>query len=468
MEFNGLDLAALGSVVVAFVILFVLKKKCNLNFGVRTLIASVFGLVIGLAFKKHFAYVAVFGTVYVNALQAFVVPLLLVSVIASVTNLGSSIKLEKVGLKSVVFLLLNTLTASLLALFASVVLNIGSGFYYTAEESVAKNVPSITNTLIALFPKNIVGEWGSNSVVPVLVFGIIIALSYNKLSKTKGAEVQSFKSFIDSANKVVGKAVSFIVGFTPYAVTSLIARAVGRSNASDLTPLLGLLLVAYVLCALQIFGVESFLITFIARLNPFVFLKKIIPAGIVAFTSQSSVGTLPVTVRQLTGKIGVNGDVASFTAGLGANLGMPGCAGIWPVLLAVFTIHQQGISYSVSQYALLILFTLLVSIGTVGVPGTATITATALFTAVGLPVEFIVLFSPISSIVDMARTATNVVGAAAASVLVAETEGLLDKEVYYDKKSAEINSADSEANIEIPDAKTILYKENDESCSCAI
>ncbi|WP_191015216.1 dicarboxylate/amino acid:cation symporter [Treponema zioleckii] len=468
MELNGLDLAALGSVLVSFAILFLLKKKCNLNFGLRTLIATVFGLVIGLVFKKHFTYVAAFGTVYVNALQAFVVPLLLVSVIASITNLGSSIKLQKIGLKSVFFLLLNTLSAALLALFASVVLNIGAGFNYAAEESTAKTVPSLANTLIALFPKNIVGEWGSNSVVPVLIFGIIIALSYNKLARTKGEEVKSFKSFVDAANKVVGKAVSFIIGFTPYAVTSLIARAVGRSNVSDLIPLLGVLVVAYVLCALQIFGIESLLITFVAKLNPFVFLKKILPAGIVAFTSQSSVGTLPVTVRQLTSKLGVNGDVASFTAGLGANLGMPGCAGIWPVLLAVFTIHQQGISYSVGQYVLLILFTILVSIGTVGVPGTATITATALFTAVGLPVEFIVLFSPISSIVDMARTATNVVGAATASVLVAEAEGLLDKEVYYDKKIVADDNSGFVANTEASEAKTIVYTENDESCSCAI
>ena len=192
-------------------------------------------------------------------------------------------------------------------------------------------------------------------------------------------------------------------------------------------------MVAYVLAAIQLFGIESILIAAIGKLNPITFLKKIAPAGIVAFTSQSSVGTLPVTVSKLKEDLGVDGDVATFTAGLGANLGMPGCAGIWPVLLAVFTINQQGISYSAGQYVLLIALTLLVSIGTVGVPGTATITATALFTAAGLPVELIVLFSPISSIVDMARTATNVVGAATATVLTAETEGLLNHEVYNGK-----------------------------------
>ena len=145
---------------------------------------------------------------------------------------------------------------------------------------------------------------------------------------------------------------------------------------------------------------------------------------------------LPVTVNQLTKKLGVNEDIAAFGASLGANLGMPGCAGVWPTLLAVFTIHLLGIDYTPVQYAFLVVLAVVVSIGTVGVPGTATITATALFAAAGLPVEAIILLSPISSIADMARTATNVVGAAAATTLVAATEGQLDKAVYNGEAGA--------------------------------
>ena len=171
-------------------------------------------------------------------------------------------------------------------------------------------------------------------------------------------------------------------------------------------------------------------VKFLSKMSPIKFFKGIWPAATVAFTSQSSVGTIPVNVNQLTKKLGVNEDIASFGASLGANLGMPGCAGIWPTLLAVFTIHLLGIDYTPVQYAFLVVLAVVVSIGTVGVPGTATITATALFAAAGLPVEAIILLSPISSIADMARTATNVVGAAAATTLVAATEGQLDESVY--------------------------------------
>ena len=428
MEIKYLELAALATALVLFGVLAFLKKK-HVSFGIRTLIATGFGVILGLVFRENFTYVAAFGTAYVHVLQAFVIPLLLFSVISSITNLGKQLSLQKVGLKSVLFLLLNTFSAAIITLIAALSLGIGKGFNYTAEVSEAREVPTVIDTLVGLFPENIINQWASNSVVPILIFGIIIAIAYNKVAK-KDESVKPFKAFVDATNAVLGRAVSYIVSFTPYAVTALIARAVGRSNVADLLPLLGVLVLAYVLCAIQLFGVESLFVATIAKLNPLTFLKKIAPAGIVAFTSQSSVGTLPVTVSKLKEDLGVDGDVAAFTAGHGANLGMPGCAGIWPVLLAVFTINQQGINYSAGQYVFLIVLTLLVSIGTVGVPGTATITATALFAAAGLPIEMIVLFSPISAIVDMARTATNVVGAATATVLVAETEGLVNHDIY--------------------------------------
>ena len=100
-------------------------------------------------------------------------------------------------------------------------------------------------------------------------------------------------------------------------------------------------------------------------------------------------------------------------------------------------IWEEKSIYVPVQYVFLIVLTLIVSIGTVGVPGTSTVTTTALFTAAGLPVEIIVLLVPISSVVDMMRTAANVTGAATAAVLVAKSEQLLDREVYDQGKSEE-------------------------------
>lgn len=418
MNLNYSSLGALALTLIFFAVLYYLDKKRNTDFGILTLLGTGFGIVVGVIFREHYEYVAIFGSIYTRVISAMVVPLLLFSIISSITNLGDSVQVRKIGMKSILFLLLNTLTASVITLIAAVSLGIGRGFSYeTVADYTAKEVPSFLDTIVSLFPQNIVSQWGNGEVVPIVIIAVMIAVAYNRYS-VEHEDVKPFKAFIDAGNKILGQAIGWLMGFTPYAVLSLIARAVGRSSVVELLPLLGVLLLSYALCAIQIFGVESILVRWIGKMNPLVFFKGIAPAGIVAFTSQSSVGTIPVTVRQLSNQLGVDEDVAAFTAGLGANLGMPGCAGIWPVLLAVFTVNVLGLEYSLTQYVFLIVLALVVSLGTVGVPGTATITATALFAAAGLPVEMIVLFSPISSIVDMARTATNVIGAATSAVLV--------------------------------------------------
>ena len=430
MTFTVLDFVAAAVALVMFAVLFFLDKKKNLDFSLLILLGTAFGILLGVLFTTHYNIVAMVGTIYSQALSAFVVPLLLFSVTASITNLSDSIRLKNIGLKSVLWLLFQTLSASVLTLIAAEIFNVGANFHYVPEAATkAREVPSVIDTIVGLFPSNLVAQWSTNAVVTVIVFAIIVALAYNSLVKDN-PDVVYFKKFIDAGNKVMSGAIGIVIDFTPYAVTALIFRAVGANKISDMLPLLLVLVIAYALSAIQIFGVETLLIKFVAKLNPIQFLRKVAPAGVVAFTSESSIGTLPVTIRQLKEKMGVHEDIASFTASLGANLGMPGCAGMWPMLLAIFVVHMQKLNYTAGDYGLLIVLTLLVSIGTVGVPGTATITATALFTAAGLPIEMIVLFSPISMIVDMARTATNVIGAATATVLVAESENMIDHEVY--------------------------------------
>lgn len=434
MNFEPMEWGALLLTLVFFALLYYLEKKRSWDFGVCTLLATALGVIVGLVFPGHYTYVAAFGTIYTRVISALVIPLLMFSIVSSITNLGTSIRLKSIGLKTVLFLLLNTLLASIITLIASTATNIGSGFVYElATDYEAAEVPSIIDTLIGLFPNNLAAHWVDGEVVPIVLFLILVSLAYNKLSQDHLQEVAPFKAFVDAGNRLMGTVVSMVISFTPYAVLSLIARAVSRSTLSDLLPLLGVLVLTYILCAIQLFVVESILLRVIGKLNPIAFFRKIWPAGVVAFTSQSSIGTIPVTVSQLK-KLGVNEDIASFGASLGANLGMPGCAGIWPILLAVFAIHILGISYTPAQYLFLIVLAMIVAIGSVGVPGTATITATAVFVAAGLPVEVIFLLAPISSLVDMARTATNVIGAATATTLVAATESdQLDRTAYQSR-----------------------------------
>ena len=431
MDIDVLAIAAVAITVVLFVLLSYLGRKKNVDFGILTILALVFGIVIGIVFKGHVELTAVFGRIYTNLISALVIPLLFVSIISSISSLDNISKLKTIGLKSIFWLVANTFTASLLTLIIAGSLKVGQSINFTLPTDYEpKEVPSFLDTIVGLFPKNVVSHAANGEIVPFIVFTIMAGVALVYLQEREKEAAVPFKNFIDSANKLMFVVVEFVVDLTPFAVLSLIANAVSTYGAKELIPLLGVLVLAWVLCAIQMFLIDGALIRFVGGLSPIRFFRGFWPAQVVAFTSQSSVGTIPVSVKQLVSRLGVNEDIA-----LGANLGMPACAGIWPTLLAVLAINIFDIPYSIGQYAFLIVLTLIVSIGTVGVPGTSTVTTTALFTAAGLPVEIIVLLVPISSVVDMMRTAANVTGAATAAVLVAKSEQLLDREVYDQKKS---------------------------------
>jgi Na+/H+-dicarboxylate symporter len=198
-----------------------------------------------------------------------------------------------------------------------------------------------------------------------------------------------------------------------------------------------MLAVSFALFVVDLWGVNAVLLTLFAKINPLMFFRKAAPAQIVGFSTQSSAGTLPVTTRVLTEEIGVGPEVTNLTAPLGTTIGMPGCAGIWPVLTAIFGVNGLGISYDAKDWLLLGVMSLLVTLGTAGVPGTATIVTASVLTAVGLPLEVMVLTIPISAIADTGRTATNITGAMTAAVIVARQENDFDEDVYYGRRKYE-------------------------------
>lgn len=173
MSVEILDLGALALTAVFFALLYYLHKKKHVDFGVRTILAVGLGLIVGLAFKGHHTYVAAVGSIYAHVVSAVVIPLLIFSIISSITNLGNSVRLKQIGLKTVFFLVLNTFIASLITLIAGVATNIGSGVQYElATDYTAKEVPTFVDTVISLFPQNLAAHWSNGEVVPIVVFCI--------------------------------------------------------------------------------------------------------------------------------------------------------------------------------------------------------------------------------------------------------------------------------------------------------
>lgn len=413
---------ALGLTLIFYALLYTMGKR-KVGFGTRTLLALFLGLVVGVLFRESTQYVSAFGRIFTNLISAIVIPLLFFSIMSSITSINDASKLRSLGTKSVFWLLLNTMFASIITLIVSSYLKIGSGFNLVLpSDYVPREVPSIVDTIINFFPSNIIKHASSNEVIPFIIFTVLLSVALVKLNTHRKEIAEPIIKAVHNLNQLVFEFIRPIINLTPYAVVSYIASAITRDAAKDMSALVLVVIVAYAISIFQMFIVHGSLVALFAKLNPIKFFKAIWPAQVVAFTSQSSIGTIPVTVKQLTEELDTKSEVSSFVAALGANVGMPACTGMWPILLAVFSINALNIPFTLTQYALLIFYSITVSFGTAGVPGTATIAATAVLAAANLPIEVIMVLAPISSLVDMIRTATNVTGAATAAVIVDHRE----------------------------------------------
>ncbi|MCR1781498.1 dicarboxylate/amino acid:cation symporter [Nocardioides carbamazepini] len=410
--------------------------RLRVNFSVLTIAALGLGVGVGVVFEGHLDYVEPVGKVYLNLLLAIVAPLIIVSILSSITSLGTTAQLRTIGARSVGWLLGLNALAVLLTLGLALQLGIGRGAGIEVGErdtSALENIKKpFSEVFIDFFPTNIVTDIAETNVIPIILFSVLIAVSYSLVADRAPATVAPFKGFIDALREIIYRAVGFVIALTPYAVLSLTAVATARAAGqwSQMVSLLGVLGLAWLACFVHAFMINGVLLRVFADVDPVLFFRKILPAQVTAFTTQSSAGTLPVTTRLLRERVGVPSDIAGFTAPLGTTIGMPGCAGVWPVLLAVFGVNALGISWGVQDYLVLILLGVIVSVGTAGVPGTATITATTVLTAAGLPLELVAITLPVSMVADMARTLDNVTSAAVAATIVARQEGRLDDAVF--------------------------------------
>ena len=237
MSINTADFAALAVTVVLFAVIYYLDYKKGVDFGLLTLLGTVFGIAVGLGFGNHFTYVEIFGRIYTNVLTALVVPMLLFSIIASITNLSESIHLKKISGKSIFYLILNTAIASTITVIAAVILKVGDGFAYKVADGYQKvEVPSVVDTIVNLFPSNFATNWSEGQIIPIVVFAIIIALSVQHFIGGRDNCTSSNMatcSFIFSLKPLLAETPpANIISLTPY---SLAARIVLSTKTSTTT-----------------------------------------------------------------------------------------------------------------------------------------------------------------------------------------------------------------------------------------
>ncbi|MDO4595034.1 MAG: cation:dicarboxylase symporter family transporter [Tissierellia bacterium] len=288
-----MDILALLVVFIGFIILKFMVKQ-NISFSLRVIAATIIGIIIGFIFKGHTDYAGMIGSIFAGLLSAMVVPLLFFSIISTITSLNSVGRLRTIGAKTIGILSLQNVLGSLIAIILAIIFNLGKGSKLAPPaDAGVHEVPTIIDTIKGFFPTNIVSNAAENQVIPVIIFSLFIAIGVLTYKKDK-EKIKPFVDFIHSANEVIFRVISIITDFTPYAVLALMANAISRIDIENMAPILVVLLCVYIAGLFHILVSTSLLISIIAKLSPIKFLKKFFPAQSVAFTTQSSVGTIPV------------------------------------------------------------------------------------------------------------------------------------------------------------------------------
>lgn len=442
---NWTALFVLAITLLLFELLYWLSNR--INWTLVILLSLVLGAVIGVAFASedngNLVWLDLIGNIYVNCITALVAPVILVSIMSGFISLNDKEKMKNIGLKSVFWLLLSAAIAIVLSLFFGLVLGLGKGaapvFADIASvgsstvDAYAELTPSFHDVLLNLFPTNVINDLASNNVVAIIIIAVTFAIACVGVSSDEGAEsVAAFVKVVEGIKKILFRILSYIIDMTPFGVLSLVAVSASKifTNKDAVLQLILLVALIYVVCLLHSYGFNAILLKGFAKVSPVKFFKKIFQAQATAFTTQSSVGTLPVSIDALQNKVGVDEEVANFTTPLGTTIGMPGCTCIWPVLLAIFYINAAGLDWGVGDYLVLAFLTLVLSLGSAGVPGIAVVSAIAVFSAVDLPIAAVVLLMPINTISDMIRTLNNVTTADVAATIVARQTGALDDSVF--------------------------------------
>lgn len=371
------------------------------------------------------------GQIFIASLKLLVVPMVFVSLVCGAAALGGHNRMGMMASKTLILYLITTGLAIALAILFAVIVQPGAGIQVTlAADYVAPVAPSIKDTFINIFPDNPLAAMVKANMLQVIVFSILFGLA---ISRTAGETGKSMLSFFDNLNTVILKMVMMLMHLAPYGVFCLLVKLFSNLGWSAILDLAKYFFLVLIVLFVHCLGVYGLLLKILTGLSPIIFFKKMWKVMVFAFSTASSNATLPINLRTVEHDLGVDNKVASFSVPLGATINMDGTA-IMQGVATVFIAQAYQIDIGIVGYLLVILTATLASIGTAGVPGVGLVTLAMVLQSVGLPVEGIAMIIGVDRFLDMVRTAVNVTGDSAVSVIVAKSEKLLNLEIFHNKK----------------------------------
>lgn len=453
----------LGVLGVIYYFIHVIYHKKKMDFAVVVMIGTALGLGLGLAMqfvaqfpespmevtfiKETTTWFNLFGNGYMNLIKMIVVPLVMASIMQVIINMEQG-KTMGLLVKRTVFVTMGMVAVSAVTgLAVGIMMGVGEGSMVIDGTAEAKAIVPVADTLRNLVPANIVTAMDASNIIGLVIFSGVFGLAVWWINYEDEELAKPMYTAIRLFHKAMINMALLILDYMPWAVVALLANTIAQRGISSILDVGKFIVAIYVASAIQF--VIQLVLLMVNGINPSIYMKKGAATMLMAFTSRSSMGCLPMTIETLHKKMGVDQGTASFVAGFGTTAGMQGCAGIFPSLLIVYVCRMTGTPIDITMIVMTMIVITIGSLGIAGIPGTATMAASVGLSGVGMAHHFASI-SPILAIdpiIDMPRTMLNVTGSITNSLVVDKKMGTFNKEVYQNM-NIDLQSAASAAKSE--------------------
>jgi proton glutamate symport protein len=406
----------------------------------KIFLGLILGIIAGLVFREKVLFIEPVGTVFLNLITMIVVPLVFVSLMLGTASLGDVKKLGRIGAKTSLYFIITTIIAICVGLLLANAVKPGEGLPDNVQSQLLENYearaqdgikrmeekPSIIEILVNIVPTNPVKAFIDGNMLQIIFMAILFGIVLTLIPTEKS---EFLVKMLDALNDIFIQVVHIVMKIAPYGVFALSAAVIGRFGVDILLTLLKYCVV--VIGGLILYGItfNSLSVSILGRTNPLYFFRAVKEAIIIAFSTSSSMATLPVAMESVE-HIGVKREYSSFVIPLGSTVNMDGTA-LYQGVSAVFIAQIYGIHLGLTGQVTIVLMAVMASIGAAGVPMAGIIALALVLKQLGIPLEGIALILGVERLLDMVRTCVNVVGNMACAVVIQELE-----EKTHTKKSS--------------------------------
>lgn len=396
----------------------------------RIVLALILGVIVGAIWGEGAQSIRWIGDLFIRLIQMVVVPLIFITIVAGIVAMGDPQKLGSLGIKTLAVYMGTTLIAIIVGLTLAAIIQPGIGVDLSGATPGTLQAPiPIGERMMSIVPTNPVAALAEGNVLAIIFFALIFGMGILVV----GTKAQPMADIMDAGAEVMLKLTHWVMEFAPFGVFALIAWVAGTQGVAALLDVVALASTVIIALVFHTVVVHSSIMKFVLGLSPVKFFKGAKNAMLVAFSTSSSMATLPVTLTAAEENLGIKPAVASTVLPLGATINMDGSA-IYVGVVSVFAAQVFGVELGLIDYLLVAATTTMVSIGTAAVPGASVFLMAAVMGTIGLSPEQIAVVVgfvlPFDRPLDMLRTSVNITGDLSVATTVANWEDEFDREIF--------------------------------------